>query len=143
MGEHNYHEWFGDPEPCPALYIHITRPTEDEPVLPDLLAAIDSGSSLTCVPAKYKERCRLVTIGNVKVKWPSYPTGTTPAYMAYVTADGYRRMLVEIVFDPFHHDYAIIGRNMLKHWHVTLRGPESILDIREPQAGTQIRPNVL
>lgn len=131
MGEHPYHYWF-DLEPCPALYIELTRPTEQEPFLPDLLAAFDTGAPLTAVPMKYKDTARLVPARKVRVRWAGYPEDRQPTFLVKVTADGYVPRLVEIVFDPDpRREYALIGRNLMRYWHAILKGPEQILEIRE------------
>ena len=129
MGEHNYHPWFGSPEPCPALYIELTRPTEDTPFLRDLIAAVDTGAPLTAIPWKYKQDANLYPARQIKLQWPGYSDDRVPTYLVEVNAEGYRPELVEVVFDPTHSEYALIGRNLMKHWHVLLKGPEQVLEI--------------
>lgn len=132
MGEHPYHEWFGSPEPCPALYIEVMRPTEKEPFMKDLIAAFDTGAPLTAVPMKYKSTARLHPLRQVKLKWPGYPVEKVPTYFVKITAEGCTPRSVEVVFDPCHDEYALIGRNLMKYWYAVLKGPEEILEISEP-----------
>lgn len=130
MVEYHYHEWFGSPEPCPALYIDVARPKDNKPFRKGLLAAIDTGSSLTALPME----CRPVGLhshGRVKVRWTTYPEGPTPAYIVKVTTEGLASILVEIIFYPNPEGYALIGRNLLKHRFAMLKGPEQILEISE------------
>lgn len=131
MGEHLYHEWFKSPEPCPAIYIHLTRPSEQEPFLLDILGAIDTGAPLTVLPLEYKDRANLIPAARRRIRWSDYE-GDRPTYMAIVTAEELKPRLVEILFDEHCAGYALIGRNLMKHWRVMLNGPEQVLQIREP-----------
>ena len=131
MVEYHYHEWFGSPEPCPALYIQVTGPTEKEPFLKDLIAALDTGAPLTAVPMKYKNITHLYPNRRIKLRWPGYLEDKVPTYLVKVTAEGCAPRLVEMVYDPTHEDYALVGRNLMRYWCATLRGPEQILEISE------------
>jgi len=130
MGEHPYHEWFGSPELCPALYIQLAKPQDDEPFL-ELIAAFDTGAPLTAIPLTYKDKAQLIPSRPVKVKWAGYPTERVSAYIVKLTANGYTPRLVEVIYDPNHTEYALIGRNLMKYWYATLKGPERILEITE------------
>lgn len=130
MGEHPYREWFGSPELCPALDIQLAKPQDTKPLL-ELPAAFDTGSPLTAIPLIYKDTCKLVPARKIKVRWPGYFEGSIPTYIVRLTIDGYTPRLVEIVYDPTHEDYALIGRNLMNYWYATLKGPERILEITE------------
>ncbi len=131
MVEHHYHEWFGSPEPCPALYVELTRPMEQEPFKTDLIAALDTGAPLTAIPIQYKTTARLQPHRSGKVRWQNYLKDREPIYLVRVTADGCAPRLIEIIYYEPHEDYALIGRNLMKHWHMTLNGPEQTLQISE------------
>ncbi len=132
MGEHAYHDWWGSPEPCPALYIELTRPNESVPFEIDLIAALDTGAPLTAVPWRLKDTANLHPVGRRWVEWAHY-SGYEPTYMVRVAADEYFPQLVEILFHPYKQDYALIGRNLMRYWHVTLKGPQQILQITIPE----------
>ena len=128
---YSYHEWFGSPEPCPALYIDVSAPTEQEPFVKDQIAALDTGAALTALPVKYKSTIRLHPHRRIRILWPGCLEDTVPAYLVRVTAGRHAPRLVEMIYDPNHEDYALIGRNLMKHWRATLKGPEQILEISE------------
>jgi len=131
MGVHTYHDWFGSPEPCPALYISLRRPEDRQPCLSDIIAAVDTGAPLTAIPLGYKDIASLVPRGWVHVRWRGYDEPRVPTYLAYVAAEECVPRLVEIFFDRYLINYALIGRNLMKHWHVTLNGLEQTMEIEE------------
>ena len=131
MGDHPYHKWFSAEELCPALYVSLTRPNDTEPFLEDLIAAVDTGSPFTFVPEKHKRIITLHPARTVSLKWPYFGPKQTATYLVKVKADVYEPRLVEIVFSPFHSEYALIGRNLMKHWQVILNGPEQTMEIKE------------
>ena len=134
MSEHNYSAWWGSPEPCPALYIAATAPVNEEakePFVKDLIAALDTGAPLTALPTKYKQKAKLHPAAPVKIKWAGYPEERVPAFLAEVSVDEYAPRLVQIIFSDRLDQYALIGRNLMRHWHMILKGPEQILEIRE------------
>jgi len=99
--------------------------------LPDIIAAVDTGAPLTAIPLRYKETARLQPIDRVSVKWRGYGEDRVPVYLVYVTAEECSPQLVRVVFDPWDPDYALIGRNLMKHWQVILNGPEQTMEIKE------------
>lgn len=128
--ERNYHLQ-DNQEPLPALYIELTRPTEDKPFLKDLLAPLDTGAALTAMPIKYKDTAGLMVHGYTPVRHGDYYERRCPTYLAKVTAEECMSQTVEIIFLQTL-SQPLIGRNLMKYWHTTLRGPEQILKIAEP-----------
>ena len=134
MVKRAYADWthYGSEEPCPAIYIKLTRPQDNEPVVEDLIAAVDSGSSITAIPAKYKGQLQLYPSGYTRVRFRGYFMDKEPTYQVYVTANACKPRLVEVIYDPEHDEYALLGRNLMKYWNTEMRGPEYILEITEP-----------
>ena len=128
--ERNYHLRDNE-EPLPALYIELTRPSEDEPFLKDLLAPLDTGAPLTAMPIDYRDTAGLKVYDYTPVKHGNYYERRCPKYLAKVTAEECMPQTVEIIFLPTLRQ-PVIGRNLMRHWHTTLKGPERILEIAEP-----------
>lgn len=128
--ERNYH-LKDNQEPLPALYIELTRPTENKPFLKDLLAPLDTGAEFTAIPIAYKDTAGLMAHGYTAVKHGNYYEDKCPKYLAKVTADECMPQTVEIIFLETL-SQPLIGRNLMKYWHAPLKGPEQILEITEP-----------
>ena len=133
MVRHNYCDWkhYGSEEHCPAAFIELVRPDGKTVIIKDIQAAIDTGSSITAIPIKYKIALELVPSRSIPVRWPNYYSEKEPTYQVILTLDGCKPLYTEIIFDPFHESYALIGRNVLKHWKTILHGPESYFEIEE------------
>lgn len=128
--KHNYYSQDSE-EPRPALYIELTRPGDDKPFLKDRLAPLDTGASLTAIPIEYQDSAGLRAHDYTEIIHGGYHNPRCPKYLAEVTAEEYKPRTVEIVFLPTVHQ-PLIGRNLMKYWHTTLKGPEQILEIAEP-----------
>ncbi len=128
--ESHYHE--KDSEPCPALYIDLTRPTETDPFQTDLLAYLDTGAPWIAVPIEHKAKGGLHPFDFRDILIGNQLREKEPIYLVKVLIDGYVSQPAEMIFWDYNRDYAIIGRNLMRHWHTTLKGPEQILEISEP-----------
>ena len=128
--ERNYHLQDNE-EPLPALYIELTRPSEDDPFLRDLLAPLDTGAPFTAIPIEYKDTAGLMAHDYTAVRHGDYREPRCPKYLAKVTAEECMPQMVEIIFLPTL-SQPVIGRNLMRYWHTTLKGPERILEITEP-----------
>lgn len=131
MKTFHYSSWYNSPEACPALYIDFIKPDGGDPFVTDLQACLDTGSATTAIPEDIIAKANLISFGPVEVKWPFHPTQKVQGYMVYLKADNCKPRFIEVIPDPFHKDYAIIGRNLMKHWKLLLNGPESIFEINE------------
>lgn len=129
MIERNYHSQDRS-EPLPALYIELTRPNEDVPFVKDLLAYLDTGSSFTAMPDEYKDEANLKFHDSTKILHGNFYDDRRPIYLVKVTAEECMPQMVEIIFMPTLKQ-PMIGRNLMKYWHTTLKGPEQILEITE------------
>jgi len=128
MVERNYH--WDKVEPLPALYIDLTRPNEKEPFLKGLLAPLDTGASITAIPSVHSDIARLETHDFTPVRHGDFYQPKWPKYLVQVTADECVPRMIEIIFLPTL-ERPVIGRNLMKYWYTTLKGPEQILEIRE------------
>ena len=126
MVERNYHSQ-DNVEPLPALYIELTRPSENAPFLKDLLAPLDTGAPFTVIPQKYKD---IANLNSTPIRHGNYKDPKCPIYLVKVTAEECMPQTVEIIFMPTF-EQPVIGRNLMKYWHTTLKGPEQILEITE------------
>jgi len=129
MVERNYHSQ-DNVEPLPALYIELTRPSDNAPFVKDLLAPLDTGSPFTVIPQEYKDSADLKPHDYTPIKHGNYFDPRCPKYLVKVTAEGCMPQMIEIIFLPTKPE-PLIGRNLMKYWHTTLNGPEQILEIRE------------
>jgi hypothetical protein len=130
MVERNYHLQDSE-EPLPALYIELTRPGENEPFLKDILAPLDTGAPITAIPHEYKEQANLKPYDYGPVRHGNYWDPKCPKFLVEVTAEECIPQTVEIIFLPTL-GQPVIGRNLMKYWYATLKGPEQILEITEP-----------
>ena len=129
MVERNYHLQ-DNVEPLPALYIELTRPSENAPFVKDLLAPLDTGAPFTAMPQTYKDIANLKPHDYTPIRHGNYDVPRCPKYLVKVTADECIPQMVEIIFLPTL-GHPVIGRNLMKYWHTELEGPEQILKITE------------
>jgi predicted aspartyl protease len=130
MVERNYHA-HNNFEPLPALYIELTRPTDNMPFKKDLLAPLDTGAPLTVIPLKYRDSANLQPHDYTPIRHGTYYDPRCPKYLVKVTAEGCAQQMVEIIF--LHTtEKPLIGRNLMKFWETKLRGPECMLEVSEP-----------
>lgn len=128
--ERNYHLRDNE-EPLPALYIELTRPSEGEPFLKDLLAPLDTGAPFTAIPIEYRDTAGLKLHDYIPVRHGGYYEPRCPKYLVKIAAEECMPQMVEIIFLPTLVQ-PVIGRNLMRYWHTTLKGPEQILEITEP-----------
>jgi len=129
MVERNYHSQ-DSLEPLPALYIELTRPNEDVPFVKDLLAPLDTGTSFTAIPDEYQDIANLKFHDSTPIRHGDFYDNRRPIYLVKVTVEECMPQMVEIVFMPTLKQ-PVIGRNLMKYWHTTLKGSEQILEITE------------
>ena len=130
MIERDYHLQ-DNVEPLPALYIELTRPSENAPFVKDLLARLDTGAPFTAIPQKYKDMADLKFHDHTPILHGDYYDSRCPKYLVRVTAEECRPQTVEIIFLPTL-EQPVIGRNLMMYWHTKLKGPERTLEITEP-----------
>lgn len=82
-------------------------------------AVVDSGADLSVVPDMVARRGRLPLIGSITVGGVGGTTRRARLYAAQVEVAGVRRIIEVVGLGQ----EALIGRNLLNDWVVTLDGP--------------------
>jgi len=136
-------------QPGPRAFPYDTHRSPPAPVLPVRLgppraepatavaALVDSGADVTVLPEGLPQALGLPQVGEVTVRGVA-GTARVPVFAARVEAAG-RRWIAEVVGVG---GEALLGRDLLNHWVVTLDGPRRSLHLRAyglaaaPDAGT-------
>ncbi|MDR7520630.1 MAG: hypothetical protein QN123_13820 [Armatimonadota bacterium] len=131
----------GRPKPAPHTFPYDARRSPPAPVLPvrlgppraepatAVLALVDSGADLTVLPEGLPQALGLPQVSEVTVRGVA-GTASVPVFAAEVEAAGGRRV-VEVVGVGAE---ALLGRDLLNHWVVTLDGPRRSLQVEVPPA---------
>lgn len=110
--------------PAPVLPILVARPHEGPAVA--VRALLDSGADVTIVPTGMPEQLGLPVIGQVAVRVAEGPAETRPLHAARVRL-GRREVHVEVIALGTE---ALIGRDLLRRFVVTLDGPAGEVRVR-------------
>jgi predicted aspartyl protease len=86
---------------------------------------VDTGADVSVVPDGVARDLRLPVVGQIAVRGITGPLRNARVYAAEVEAGGGRN-LVEVVGMG---GDALIGRDLLNQWTVTLRGPRLVMDV--------------
>lgn len=108
--------------PAPVLPLRC-GPPRTEPATA-VAALVDSGADITVLPEGVADALDLPQIGELTVRGIG-GTRRVPVYAAEVEVTGWRR-LVEVVAVG---DEALLGRDVLNAWVVTLDGPRQALRV--------------
>jgi predicted aspartyl protease len=109
--------------PAPVLPARVGRPGQDPAVL--LVFLVDTGADITVVPDAVARELRLPAVSQIAVRGIAGAIRSARVYAAEVEAGG-GRSLVEVVGMG---EEALIGRDLLNRWTVTLHGPRRVMDV--------------
>lgn len=109
--------------PAPVLPIRIGKPGT-EPTLA-LIALVDSGADSTVIPSDVAKRLGLPVVEQIKVTGVGGVTQRASMHAAEVDTTGFRGLIRVIGLGQ----EALLGRDLLNQWVVTLRGPEQVMDV--------------
>jgi predicted aspartyl protease len=110
--------------PAPVLPLRVAAPEGDAAVL--LAALVDTGADMTAVPARLARQLELPAVGAVAVRGADGRRSHCTIYAAAVEVEGRRHVLEVLALGT----EALVGRDLLRHWIVTLDGPRSELRLR-------------
>ncbi len=109
--------------PAPVLQARLGRPGQDPAVL--LAFLVDTGADISVVPEVVARELRLPATSQISVRGVAGTLRSARVYAGEVETGGVRS-LVEVVGIG---DEALIGRDLLNRWTLTLHGPQRVLDI--------------
>ena len=125
--ESNYNNQIFDP-PAPIVLVELRSPaTPTEPNPERLIALIDSGADGSLIPQTLIEKLNLCMVGEVRVgdykaeKEEDFET--CPVYSVHLTIPPLEPVLAQVTPKDSRR-YAIIGRNIINDWLLTLDGPK-------------------
>ncbi|MDR5682658.1 MAG: hypothetical protein QN163_01345 [Armatimonadota bacterium] len=122
--------------PAPVLPLAVMPPVGTDAVA--LRALVDCGADLTVLPAGTAARVRLPRIGALTVRGISGKTVRVPLYAARLRMSG-----AEVVVEAAELGAeALVGRDVLNGWVVTLDGPARRTRIGLPPTATLSQRNV-
>ena len=113
--------------PAPFVYVTVHTPdgvraSEHYPAL------LDSGAAITVIPAEVVEQLALLKYSEVALADWMDVTVTASAYWVNLTLHEVPINGVKVVAASV--SYAILGRDVLNHFHITLDGPNLALAIQ-------------
>jgi predicted aspartyl protease len=109
--------------PAPVLPIHVRAAGRTRAVF--LTALIDSGADLTVIPVTTVEELHLPEVARIRVRGVGGTSHEVVTYSVEIETAG----IVALVRVVALGDRALVGRDLLNQWTVTLRGPAKVLEI--------------
>lgn len=123
------HQYDTDYNPAmPMLEIMLGRP-RSEPFLP-LTALVDSGADATLIPIRYLQEVQARPGRSTRMRGVTSGYAPIELYVVSLRINSYERARLEVVAD-LHHNEAIIGRDILNQFIVTLNGLASVVEITQ------------
>jgi predicted aspartyl protease len=89
---------------------------------------VDTGADMTVVPESAARALRLPVVSQIRVRGFAGASRAARVYAAEVEIEGVRALAEVIGLG----DDALMGRDLLSRWIVTLRGPQRVMDIAAP-----------
>lgn len=109
---------------APVLPIEIAAPLS--PSAHRVRALVDSGADISVVPRQLAERLQLRRVDVVPTQGFGGAIVECSVFSVSLALEmGQPRIIRAILWEE---DYALLGRDILNHWKVTLDGPRSSLD---------------
>jgi predicted aspartyl protease len=112
--------------PAPILPGRIGRPGQAPEVLVTFL--VDTGADMTVVPEPVIRALRLPVVSQIRVRGFAGASRSARVYAAEVEIEGVRALAEVIGLG----EDALMGRDLLSRWVVTLRGSQRVMDIAAP-----------
>ncbi len=122
MSERFDYDTARDP-PAPILPLLVGRP--GLPPTISLVALVDTGADATVIPQSVARRLRLPAIGSILVRGVGGMTRQVPLYSAVIELAGTRDQVEVLALG----EEALVGRDLLNRWTVTLHGPQQQLEV--------------
>jgi predicted aspartyl protease len=98
-----------------------------------LSALVDTGADISVLPQGLPARLRLPAVDRIVVAGVDSLPHPLPVYAAEVALNGYRTVIRAVSLGTT----LLIGRDFLNRITIRLHGPEAILDVDLPPAGTR------
>ena len=114
--------------PSPIAWIKVSNPYSSKNEVKNIKAILDTGAGKTCIPQSIIKELGSSVYTTIKVRSPLDRNITTSIRLYSVTIefDGQENE-VEVI--GISEDYAIIGRDILNQYKITLNGPEETWSI--------------
>ncbi len=109
--------------PAPILPLRVGVPRGEATVA--VVALVDSGADMTVLPQAVVRQIGLPAIGEITVRGVGGASRRVPLYAAQVEAPGVSRVIEVTGLGQ----EALLGRDLLNGWVVTLDGPRQILRV--------------
>jgi len=90
-----------------------------------LTSLVDSGADLTVIPVSTPEELHLPEVARIRVRGVGGASHEVVTYSVEIETAG----IVTLVRVVALGDRALVGRDLLNQWTVTLRGPAKVLEI--------------
>jgi predicted aspartyl protease len=93
-----------------------------------LRALIDSGASITVIPAGTAEELQLAEVGRMRIRGVGGTAHEVAVYAVEIETAGTTSLVRAVGLG----ESALVGRDLLNQWTVTLRGPQKLVEIEAP-----------
>lgn len=90
-------------------------------------ALLDTGSDVTAIPASLVQRLQLIPFSRLQLEDVSGETRTVLTYAVHLTIAELTLPRLEVIQTGL--DQVILGRDVLNHLYVLLRGPELVFNL--------------
>ena len=117
-----------DKPPAPCLSIRVINPNTQ--ASHSILAKIDTGASISVLPATLVTDSKLEPEGRVRVAGYDGSLKWLPTYTVAFDISGYLLHDVEVISTQ--RRSVLLGRDILNHFIITLHGKNLTFDLRDP-----------
>ncbi len=114
--------------PAPYFPVRVAHPVNRDQSI-DLLAKIDTGSDITCIPESLIAQLVLDKWGEIEVMGFEARSTSVPLYAIYLELpSGKRGYLNALAFSA---DHVLLGRDVINLLHLVFDGPNLTLEVTE------------
>lgn len=126
MVRYNYNRQVSPP--APFVHVSIRPPNEGsaEAVIP---AQLDTAADLSVIPGRLVDELQLLPLDSVSALGFGGHLMTLPTFLVEIRVRDLGPVCVKVLASP-DEPYALLGRDVLNRYTVTLDGPNLVLEIR-------------
>lgn len=112
--------------PAPFLVLSVVHPGDDTKTF-QIDAKIDTGADISALPASILGELGLPMVSKLMIEGYDGALATVSTYAALLEVGTVRFRVQEIIAIP--ESYALLGRDVLNHFYLYLRGPDLTLEV--------------
>jgi len=124
---HHYDPTFSPPAPCINLIVH--HPSDPTKAVPGR-RKLDTGADLCVIPQRLVTELQLLLVDEIAARAYDGTLFTRPMYIVSIEVAGHWINNVPAI--AVQRKDVLLGRNVLNHLTITLKGKDLIFELRDP-----------